>query len=109
MNRGCVITPSEPRKHDQKYKPFLRKNVSHSLMLSSTQMYQAMPMKAAMVIATGRSFFRSSATPMVANLNGSDSWRQRTHHFNEERKNNGVEKDRVEYSYHPRQGSQLGK
>lgn len=86
MKRGWVITPSEPTKHDQKYKPFLRRNVSHSLMLSSTQMYQAMPMNAAMVIATGRSFFRSSATPIVANFNGSDQWRQRSHRLNEGRK-----------------------
>jgi ribosomal protein S30 len=60
-----VRTPCVPTKQAQKYSPLLRKYENHSRTLSSTQMYQAAPTKAAIVMVTGKSFFRSSATLML--------------------------------------------
>lgn len=49
------MTPHEVRAQDQKYRPRRRLNSRNKEMLISTPMYHAMPVKAAMIMASGKS------------------------------------------------------
>lgn len=59
INRDCRITAQEMSAHDQKYKPRRRLKSRNKETLISTPMYQEMPVKAAIVMASGRSCLRS--------------------------------------------------